>query len=111
MGRFGGIVFDLLPQLHDEVVDGPRRREVFEPPHFIQKSVTGHHFATRLDQQTEYVKLARRQLNRLAGASGLKLLEVELNLPEGITGQTIAFGPGRAPQSCPNSRDELPYAK
>ena len=68
MLRIGGIVLELLPKLHDEVIDRACGGEILEPPYLVQEPVTRDYFAAALNQQAEDVELARRQLDWLAGA-------------------------------------------
>ena len=62
MARFAGRLFDLLSQLHDELIQRPRGPVVINAPHFIEDAFAGDGFTDFTEKNCEDAQFARRQL-------------------------------------------------
>src|SRR5258705_12560118 len=56
MFRLGGIVFNILPQTYDEVIDGPRVGILVEPPHIFKNCLPRHNIAFMLNEVTQQLR-------------------------------------------------------
>src|SRR5262249_2979953 len=81
--RFG-IRLDLLSQSSDVDVDCPRQRHVVVSPHLGEQLVARQRRAAVLDEMSQQLELARRQIQRLPAACDLDPAEVDDNVTEAI---------------------------
>src|SRR5262245_7364289 len=73
---------DLLPQLRDEVVDGPRGRGFLVAPDLIEDLLAGHDLAGVRDEIPQEVEFARREVDALAGALRLVRPEIDVDVAD-----------------------------
>ena len=76
------IVLDLLPQIMDEGIDGPRRRKMFVAPDLIEDAVPIDDFAFPADEQFQEIILLSRQVDLAIAFSRRMLLEIDGDVAE-----------------------------
>src|SRR5882762_3920991 len=77
MPRFRGIVLEVAPEPHHEVVDGPRVSIFFQTPDFLEDRLARHDPSSAADQVPQQIRLHQSQLNLSAGCVQLESAEVD----------------------------------
>ncbi len=97
MAGMRGIVFDITPQAHDEVVDGARVGVFAQAPHFLQHALAGDGFAFVIDQKAQDAGFHQRE--RIDLAAGMHFQKIEVN---GLLAECegVFRGLGRARRRC-----------
>ena len=58
VSRFGGVLFDLLTELRNVVIDRARDRGAVVSPNFVEQLIAGHRFTSMPNQVPQDFKLA-----------------------------------------------------
>ena len=77
MPRIRRIIFDITPQTHNKVIDGPRIGVFVQPPHFFQNLFTGNHAAIVAYEMAQKLRLHQREMNHVA--LGAQFQRAEIN--------------------------------
>src|SRR5207245_6895117 len=80
--RFLGVRLQLLPEVNDVRVDGPRARIVFVSPHFIQEPIARECFRRMRDEVSQQRKFFRREIYSCTRAQNFIAPNVDLNFAE-----------------------------
>ena len=72
-----GVVLDISPQSHNEVVNGPGVGVFLEAPHFVEHGLPRYHFAIMIDQIAKKIRLHQRQMKDLT--SDMKFQKIKID--------------------------------
>src|SRR5438552_3110122 len=75
--RIGSYFRELLPQLHDGLIERPRGPVIFVAPNLVEDAVPREDFAGVAGEELEELYLPRRQRDRLLSTPQLEDLGVE----------------------------------
>src|SRR5436305_2491673 len=76
MARPGGIVLDIGPEPHDEIVDGARVGVLVQAPHFLQHRLPRDRTALVPDEMPQEIRFHQGEREDLSAHSQLELVEV-----------------------------------
>src|SRR6266550_6331380 len=74
--------FDFLPELGDEIVDGPRRGRLLVSPDLVQDLLARDDLAGVNDQIPQQIEFASGEVDALAGAVRLMRPKVDLHVAD-----------------------------
>src|SRR5581483_8751192 len=77
MVRPFGVILDISPQSHDEVVNRPSISVFLQTPHILEHRFPRDWFAFAVDQITKKVRLHQREWENLVSNSKLRKIKIE----------------------------------
>jgi len=101
------VVAQLLPQLRDMDIDGPRLAREVRPPDVLQEAIAGQDDPGVARERGKQVELARPQLEAALADRGLAAPAVDAQRAD-LDRAGAGCRPGRTPEDCPDACDQGP---